>query len=304
MTSKPALSIVVVAFDMARELPRTIQSLSPGYQRGIDAADYELIVVDNGSNDPVPLEVLAQWGADVREVKPARRSSSPAAAINSGIEAASAPFVGVMIDGARMATPGLLRGVLEARGVHPRPLVGTLGFHLGPDVQMRTCAAGYDARVEDRLLAEIGWPDEGYRLFEIAALAGSSAGGWFLPMAESNALFLNREMWEQLDGFDERFESPGGGLVNLDTWRRACELTDVQPVIVLGEGTFHQVHGGVATNSPVSRSAAYRAEYQKIRGTDFSRPDMEPIYVGRAPGPSVPWIERSAQIAASRVAPE
>jgi len=34
---------------MARELARTIKSFSPSMQQGVDAEDYELIVVDNGS---------------------------------------------------------------------------------------------------------------------------------------------------------------------------------------------------------------------------------------------------------------
>lgn len=295
--AEPAVSIVIVAFDMSRELPRTVQSLSPGHQHGVQAADYELIVVDNGSPDPVPMDVLAAWGANVREAAPRHRSPSPAAAVNAGLDAASAPYVGVMIDGARMASPGLIRGALEARGVHPRPVVGTLGFHLGPDVQKRTVVAGYDAATEDRLLAEIDWPADGYRLFEISALAASSSGGWFRPLSESNALFMTREAWDLLEGFDERFESPGGGLVNLDAWRRACELPDAQPVVVLGEGTFHQVHGGVATNDPRSRSAEYQAEYQRIRGHRFTPPDIDPVLVGRVRRQVLPWIEQSARSA-------
>jgi hypothetical protein len=37
---------------MARELPRTIRSLSPIMQRGIDPADVEVILIDNGSTEP------------------------------------------------------------------------------------------------------------------------------------------------------------------------------------------------------------------------------------------------------------
>ena len=44
------LSVVVVAHDMSRELPRTVRSLAPDYQRGVKADDYEVIVIDNGSN--------------------------------------------------------------------------------------------------------------------------------------------------------------------------------------------------------------------------------------------------------------
>ena len=48
------LSVIVVGFEMARELPRTIRSLSPACQRDIDQADYEILVVDNGSAIPPP----------------------------------------------------------------------------------------------------------------------------------------------------------------------------------------------------------------------------------------------------------
>jgi hypothetical protein len=41
------LSVVVVVLGMARELPRTLLSLAPDYQRGVDAEEYEIGVVDN-----------------------------------------------------------------------------------------------------------------------------------------------------------------------------------------------------------------------------------------------------------------
>ena len=52
MTATPALSIVVVCFNMAREIPRTLQSFSTAIQRDIRAQDYEVILVDNGSSIP------------------------------------------------------------------------------------------------------------------------------------------------------------------------------------------------------------------------------------------------------------
>ena len=45
----PGLSLVVVAYNMTREFPRTIRSLSPEIQRGVDAEAFEIIVVDDGS---------------------------------------------------------------------------------------------------------------------------------------------------------------------------------------------------------------------------------------------------------------
>ena len=41
--------MVVVVHNMRREAARTLHSLSRSYQRGIDDLDYEVIVVENGS---------------------------------------------------------------------------------------------------------------------------------------------------------------------------------------------------------------------------------------------------------------
>ncbi len=61
----PRVSVVVVAHDMARELPRTLRTLDPRRQVGIDADDYEVVLVDNGSPVPVDPDVLGQQVADM-----------------------------------------------------------------------------------------------------------------------------------------------------------------------------------------------------------------------------------------------
>lgn len=277
----PKISVVVIAYEMAAQLQRTLWSLSPSAQRGVEADDYEVIVIDNGSREPLPIDGVAGFGPGqlsgetIEDAKP-----SPAAAINRGLELARGDLVGVMIDGARIASPGILARALAAAGLDARPVVTTLGFHLGPDLQARSIREGYDEEQESQLLRRVAWEDDPYRLFEISVPAASAADGWFSTPAESNALFLPAEMWNELGGFDEEFESPGGGLVNLDTFKRACELPGSRPVILLGEGTFHQVHGGVATNSPTSRYPEFHAEYQRLRGAPFSRPEIEPLYLG------------------------
>ena len=60
----PLISIVVIAYNMERELPRTLYTLLSPYQMGIRNPDIEIIVVDNGSSDdtckidnPVDLEL-------------------------------------------------------------------------------------------------------------------------------------------------------------------------------------------------------------------------------------------------------
>jgi hypothetical protein len=188
-----------------------------------------------------------------------------------------------------------------------RALIATLGFHLGPDVQHRSIAAGYDRDAEDALLESVDWTADGYRLFEISQFSGSSRFGWFETPAESNALFMAREMWQELGGYDERFRSPGGGHVNLDLFARSCELPDTTLVILLGEATFHQLHGGAATARPPEQRRELGAEYRRLRGRRYERPRMRPAYLGTlAPqavasiaGGHEPWGRETTSVAGS-----
>jgi glycosyltransferase involved in cell wall biosynthesis len=268
----PDISLVVCAFDMARELPRTIETLSPAYQRGIDGLGCEVIVLDNGSTPPVDATALRRVLPGLRVFRPANISRSPVAAINRAVAMTKAPLVGLFIDGARMASPGLLALAHAAWRRDPARAIGTPGFHLGPAVQMQSVAQGYDAATEDALLASVPWQRDGYRLFDIAVLAGSSRGGWEGCIAESNALFMDRALWDAIGGLDERFASAGGGFCNLDLWDRAVAASDGAPWIILGEATFHQVHGGAATSGTPETRREMAAEYARLRGHAFATP--------------------------------
>ena len=159
---------------------------------------------------------------------------------------------------------------------------------------MEAQAAGYDQAAEDRLLDELHWEQDGYRLFSAATLAASSARGWFGPMGESNGLFMPKSMWEELGGLDERFRLPGGGLSNHDLFRRACELPDVQLVVLLGEGTFHQIHGGAATSGRIGWNEMHD-EYVALRGRAHRPPRNVRLYLGTVPDAALEHVEHSAR---------
>jgi hypothetical protein len=295
------MSVVVVVHDMARELPRTLRSLSPGRQRGMQPDDYEVIVVDNGSAEPVDDVVVAGFEGRLRLERMDPAPPSPARAANLGLQLATADLLGLVVDGARLASPGLLSEARRAALLAPRPVITAPAFHLGPVPHMRAAEVGYDQDAEDELLAGSGWDADGYRLFEISTPAGSWGRGLFGPAGESSSLFCPRAIWDELGGLDERFALPGGGLVNHDLYRRACALAGVELVVLLGEGTFHQHHGGAATSRRHSWDEMH-AEYQAITGMAHRPPGNQALFVGRARPALLPLIERSARQAIERIA--
>jgi glycosyltransferase involved in cell wall biosynthesis len=300
--TRAQLSVVVVAYDMVRELPRTLRSLSPARQRNIGTSEYEVIVVDNGSPQPVDPRLAAGFDARLRLVRLDPALPSPAHAANHGLRLAEGDLVGLIIDGARLASPGLLAEARRAACLAPRPVVTAPAFHLGRVRHMEATEVGYDQAEEDRLLAGSGWETDGYRLFEISTPAGSWGRGLFGPAGESSSLFCPRAIWDELGGLDERFALPGGGLVNHDLYRRACALEGVELIVLLGEGTFHQFHGGAATTRRHSWDEMH-AEYREITGRPHLPPDNPSLYVGPARPELLPLLERSARQAIDRLAP-
>lgn len=274
------LSVVVVHYNIPREFPRTLYSLSPAFQQGISADEYEVIVVDNGSERGPRISEARELGLDVRVIKVPEPTVSPARAANLGLNASIGRYVGVMIDGARLVSPGLLATARDALSIDGRAVVGSRGRYLGPDTQRKSVKMGYSKKVEDESLESIDWRHNGYGLFGISVFDESSGPDWFAPVSESNSLFMSRALWAESGGYDEVFDEPGGGYVNLDMWRRACELPGVRPTLLLGEATFHQLHGGVATNSTEEATAQMRQRYEEIRQQPWARPSARLYFYG------------------------
>ncbi|MGH8552149.1 MAG: glycosyltransferase family 2 protein, partial [Methylococcales bacterium] len=129
------ISFVVITFNMDRELPRTLLSLSRNYQLATQGIEYEILVVDNGSRPPFGRERVEGRGPEFHYLYLENPLPSPAFALNQGVRQAHGKIVCLMIDGARIATPGLVRWAYAAFQAFEDPTVGVLGWHLGPQLQ-------------------------------------------------------------------------------------------------------------------------------------------------------------------------
>ena len=278
------LSCVVIVHDMRREAKRTLASLAAGFQRHVDEDDYEVIVVENGSTDALDEAFVSSFGRNFRLLTMENPTHSPAPALNFGARAARGDIIVSMIDGARIVSPGCIAWTLRAFEAVERPAVIVPSWHLGPANQNETVRFGYRQKIEDDVLATVDWERDGYELFNLCEqLDPSSAGAaWFGCVAEANYIAVHRDVFEEIHGYEERFTSVGGGAVNLDFFKRVCEVAGCRVVSLCGEGTFHQFHGGVSTNVPAKFHpwAAINEEYRSIRGADFNRPEYEPVFLG------------------------
>jgi cephalosporin hydroxylase len=280
------LSVVVIFHNMRREAARTLHSLSRSYQVGVEDLDYEVIVIDNGSapEERLDEELVASFGPQFRLVSVDDGAlPSPTVALNAGIAIARGESLALMIDGAHVLTPGVLHFGMLAMSTYAPAVVATQQWYVGPGQQGDAQQSGYDQAVEDRLFDRIQWPADGYRLFEIGHFIGER--DWFDGIVESNCLFVPRKLVEQLGGYDDSFSMPGGGYANLDLFERIGLTPGVNAASILGEGTFHQFHGGTTTNVADEavrrdRVASYGAHFSELRGRPLIGLDRPTHYVG------------------------
>ncbi len=297
--SQPLLSIVVVVYDMPDQAKNTLISLGTDYQQDVSMGDFEVIVVENESANLMNKEFVKSLPPNVHYYRRQETQPTPVHAVNFGASKARGEYICLMIDGARMLTPRVVKNLLLGHKLSDTSVVSIPGYHLGDKLQQENVSDGYGLETEKELMQSIQWPSDGYRLFDIACFSGSSASGFFLPNSESNCISVPRKLWQVLGGFDAQFDLRGGGLINLDFYRRACKSPGVQHVIIPGEGTFHQFHGGVTTGGEANdvRDAyieACKEQYRKLRGEDYSSPDTDPVYLGQLPRQSQKFVHFSS----------
>lgn len=281
------LSIVLIVYKMPDQAEKTLLSLSPSYQRGVKAGDYEVIVVENNSDRLLGAERATRHASNVRYFHRQETQRTPVHAINFGAAQARGSHVVIMIDGARMVSPGVVRQALEVFRMVPNAAVSAPGYHIGHKLQQVAVNEGYNEDVEAGLLQGIDWPKDGYKLFDIAVLSGSCQGGFFQPNYESNFIGMSLKKWRALGGVNPRYDDFGGGNANLDLYKRLLESPDTPYYLLYAEGSFHQFHGGVTTGTLKDERARIYKQLDDqdiaIRGAANRKPPtVKPILFGSA----------------------
>jgi len=294
----PVISFVVIVYDMPRQAENTLISLTSEYQQGACSEDYEVVVVENQSANNLRREFVESLPQNFSYHLRAESEPTPVQAINFGARLSRGRHICLMIDGARLVTPGVVRHILMAHRMQSNSVVSVPGYHIGTMLQQEAVESGYSVETDQALVRSIGWPGNGYGLFDISCFSSSCAPGFFKPNSESNCISIPRHIWMALGELDTRFSLRGGGLVNLDLYKRACEYPGVQHVVLLGEGTFHQFHGGVTTGGVAREIRAQliqdmEAQYAEIRGEPYSCPETTPVYLGRLPPQVLKFVHNS-----------
>ena len=297
----PKISVIVIVYDMQEQALTTLRSLAPAYQRRIDPSDYEVIVVENRSARVIDPAEVAALPPNFTYVLRDEAGTSPAAAINHGLSLAQGECIGLMIDGARMLTPGVLTHVDMALRITKRAVVAIPGYQLGDAPHHRTKTQTEET--DRQMLASIHWPADGYRLFEIASLSLANRTGFFRSFMECNCLFAPADALRALGGADERFDLPGGGALNLYLYKKLVEYPRSKFFMLPGEGSFHQVHGGVTTTPREDEQALHAqilVQLNSILGKPFASPNVEPVHLGVFHHPVQKFLRFSADKFAMR----
>ena len=284
------LSVVVVFHNMRREAARTLHSLSRAYQRGHrgsrlrgDRGRERLRRTTSGS-----ARTSSQLRPRVPLPRPRRRRDALAGARAQPRHRGVARRVARADDRRRPCAHAGRAALRDAGPAHLRPgrrrprSSGTSGPGQQNEAMdgatTRTTRTGSSSR---------------------------SGGRRRLPAVRDRPLhrrprLVRRPVGEQLHlraagaarpgrAVDESFSMPGGGFANLDLFERLAATPGVTVVGILGEGSFHQLHGGTTTNEPDvgerhARLMAYREHYEQIRKRPFRGPGKRRHYVGSVSG--------------------
>lgn len=177
----PMISISIPAFNAGRYLGATLDSI-----RSQTFADWELIVVEDGSRDETEALVCAfatTVNQSVRYVRHEKNKGLPATR-NTGIENARAEWI-ALLDSDDLWTPGHLSGLVAAADRHP----GALLVHSGSILFESDSGAELETRAP--------------KLEHLSSFPRSLFVADYI--IQPSSVMIKKSLWERVGGFDPAF---------------------------------------------------------------------------------------------------
>ena len=239
------LSIVIVSYNTREDLVRCVDSVLASPPSG----SYEIVIVDNASQDGSAAEVLARWPS-IRVLAQARNLGF-AAANNIGIRATTGELV-LLLNSDTLVPPGALdalvarlRAYPEAAVAGPRLADGTgrvelsFGPMISPLAEVRQKVMMVMHRRRSRLVS--------------AWVARATAAEHFVDWVSGAALLVHRRDAEAVGLLDERFF-----LYTEDVDFCAAIRARGRKILFTPAATITHLRGRSRATDPVRMNAAYR----------------------------------------------
>jgi glycosyltransferase involved in cell wall biosynthesis len=179
---KPVVTVVIPTYNRPASIRNCLDALA---RQTLRSGTFEVVVVDDGSPDPLVLDP-GEWAAAfvLRVIR--QENSGPSGARNRGVQAARGEILAFTDDDC-LPTPEWLNCLILSLNVHPEALVGGSTFN---GLQNCLCAE------TSQLIIEIV-----YEYFN-----SGSGGAYFFA---SNNFACRREEYLSSGGFDTDFPAPG-----------------------------------------------------------------------------------------------
>lgn len=197
----PQATVVIPVFNGAATIGEAVKSVLAQ-----EFADFEVIVVDDGSNDETP-QILDSFGSKIKVIT--QRNRGPSAARNTGMRAASGEYV-ALLDADDQWYPTMLSRSLAALSAEPGAVLSFTDFSMAEGIANETTTV------------RLGTPP---------SLESMLARAW---CAMPSTVVLRRRFTERLLFEESAFRRPGGEDILM--WLRARErgpFVHVPEVLVL-----------------------------------------------------------------------
>ena len=280
--NKQLLTVLIVFYNGEREAKRSLYSLTRTYQNLSPENEYDVIVLDSGSTKPLSAKMVQSFGDNFKYHYVKTNHRSPVEALQFGLSIVETPYTSIIIDGAHILSPGIMNQFYKIQSFAPDCFIYTSKYHLGPYHQNDSLTVGYNQEKEDKMLAAVDWKKNGYLLFDNCNFHHSPFSEFEISF-ESNCYFAKTSALRATKVFDQPFHSMGGGLVNLDVFKRLITNENIDNYCIIGEGTFHQYHGGASTNieRKLHPVGTYMQEYFDIYDKPYIASETIPTFYGK-----------------------